>query len=95
MKQIIGMLRNAGAKAVHVRISSPPFLYPCFYGTDVPSSGQLIASNHSTEEVRARIGADSLAFLKQEDFKEMVGDLGLCSACFDNRYPVQDESLEV
>lgn len=95
MKQIIGMLRNAGAKAVHVRISSPPFLYPCFYGTDVPSSRQLIASNHSTEEVRARIGADSLAFLKQEDFKEMVGDLGLCSACFDNRYPVQDESLEV
>ncbi|MBQ2082930.1 MAG: amidophosphoribosyltransferase, partial [Lachnospiraceae bacterium] len=60
MKQIIEMLKAAGAKEVHVRISSPPFLYPCYYGTDVPTSSQLIASGHSTEDIRARIGADSL-----------------------------------
>ncbi|MBR4754500.1 MAG: amidophosphoribosyltransferase [Lachnospiraceae bacterium] len=88
MRQIIEMLRSAGAKEVHVRISSPPFLYPCYYGTDVPSSGQLIASNHNTEEVRENIGADSLEYLAIEDFSSMVGDLPLCRACFDNNYPV-------
>ncbi len=88
MRQIIEMLRSAGAREVHVRISSPPFLYPCYYGTDVPSSGQLIASNHNTEEVRESIGADSLEYLSIEDFSSMVGDLPLCKACFDNNYPV-------
>ena len=88
MRQIIEMLRSAGAREVHVRISSPPFLYPCYYGTDVPSSGQLIASNHNTEEVRENIGADSLEYLAIEDFSSMVGDLPLCRACFDNNYPV-------
>lgn len=88
MRQIIEMLRSAGAKEVHVRISSPPFLYPCYYGTDVPSSGQLIASEHSTEEIRERIGADSLSYLRIEDFHIMVGDLPLCKACFDNDYPI-------
>ncbi len=88
MRQIIEMLRKAGAKEVHVRISSPPFLYPCFYGTDVPSSGQLIASEHSTEEIRESIGADSLQYLRLEDFKIMVGDMSLCKACFNNEYPV-------
>ena len=88
MKQLIEMLREAGAKEVHVRISSPPFLYPCFYGTDVPTSSQLIASEHSSEEVRERVGADSLHYLRIEDFKTMVGDLPLCTACFTNKYPV-------
>ena len=88
MRQIIEMLRDAGAKSVHVRISSPPFLYPCYYGTDVPSTGQLIAAKHSTEEIRASIGADSLAYLRLEDFNIMVGDLLLCKACFNNDYPV-------
>ncbi|MBE6015222.1 MAG: amidophosphoribosyltransferase [Lachnospiraceae bacterium] len=88
IRAIIEMLREAGALEVHVRISSPPFLYPCYYGTDVPSAGQLIASKHSTEEVRKNIGADSLAYLKTEDFASMVGDLPICSACFDNNYPV-------
>ncbi|MBR5347843.1 MAG: amidophosphoribosyltransferase [Lachnospiraceae bacterium] len=87
MRQIIEMLREAGAKEVHVRISSPPFLYPCYYGTDVPSSSQLIASHHSEEEVCRSIGADSLHYLQPEDFKSMVGEMGLCSACFDNCYP--------
>ena len=88
MGQIITMMRSVGAKEVHVRISSPPFLYPCYYGTDVPTAGQLIASEHSTTDICKRIGADSLAYLKQEDFSFMVGDLDLCCACFDNKYPV-------
>ncbi|MBQ9885531.1 MAG: amidophosphoribosyltransferase [Lachnospiraceae bacterium] len=88
MKQIIEMLREAGALEVHVRISSPPFLYPCYYGTDVPNSSQLIASEHSDEYVRQKIGADSLCYLKITDFKSMTGNLPLCSACFDNNYPV-------
>ena len=88
MRQIIEMLREAGAKEVHVRISSPPFLYPCFYGTDVPTSEKLIASKHSTDEICKSIKADSLAYLKLKDFKSMVGDLPICSACFDNKYPV-------
>lgn len=88
MRQIVEMLRQSGAKEVHVRISSPPFLYPCFYGTDVPSTGQLIASEHSTEEICENIGADSLRYLRLEDFKIMVGGMSLCEACFNNKYPV-------
>ncbi len=88
MRQIIGMLREAGALEVHVRISSPPFLFPCYYGTDVPSSRQLIASEHSNEEIRKNIGADSLRYLRTDDFRAMVGELPVCSACFDGKYPV-------
>ncbi len=88
MRRLIEMLRNAGASSVHVRISSPPFLYPCYYGTDVPTSKQLIASDHSPEEVAKTVGADSLAYLRVEDFAAMVGDLPLCTACFTNDYPV-------
>lgn len=84
---IIHMLKEAGALEVHVRISSPPFLYPCYYGTDVPSSSQLVASSHSCEEICSRIGADSLGYLKIEDLSQMTGDLPLCKACFDNDYP--------
>ncbi len=88
MRQLIEMLRDAGAKSVHVRISSPPFLYPCYYGTDVPTAKQLIASHHSSQEVCRSVGADSLEYLSIEDFKSMVGDLPLCTACFTNEYPV-------
>ena len=88
MRQIIEMLREAGAQEVHVRISSPPFLYPCFYGTDVPSSRQLIASEHSAREICREIGADSLAYLAREDFRTMLGDLPVCAACFNQQYPV-------
>jgi amidophosphoribosyltransferase len=91
MRYIIEMLRQAGAKQVHVRISAPPFLYPCYYGTDVPSAGQLIASEHSCEDNTKSIGADSLAYLQIEDFKEMLGDMQLCKACFDNDYPIVKE----
>lgn len=88
MRQIVEMLKKAGADKVHVRISSPPFLYPCFYGTDVPSSGQLIASKHSADEVCRSIGADSLGYLDLKDLSLMTGGLQVCSACFDNNYPV-------
>ena len=88
ISKLITMLKKAGAKEVHVRISSPPFLYPCYYGTDVPSNHLLIASNHTNEEIRAQIGADSLEYLNIDDFKVMVGNLPLCKACFNQQYPV-------
>ena len=86
---LIHLLKHAGAGKVHVRISSPPFLYPCYFGTDVPSNQQLIASSHSVEEIRQLIGADSLGYMKIEDLQSMVGDLPLCKACFDNHYPME------
>lgn len=84
---LIYMLKNAGATEVHVRISSPPFLYPCYYGTDIPSNSQLIASSHSVTAIQQQIGADSLGYLRLEDLSEMTENLPLCKACFDNNYP--------
>lgn len=84
---LIRLLKQAGALEVHVRISSPPFLYPCFYGTDVPSNKQLLAASHSTEEIRHIIGADSLGYLRIQDLPSLVDGLPLCKACFDNLYP--------
>ena len=89
MSALIKMLRKAGAKEVHVRISSPPFLHPCYFGTDVPSNRQLIASDHSVETVRSLIGADSLAYLSMEDLADMTEGLPLCRACFDGHYPME------
>lgn len=86
---LIHNLKQAGAKSVHVRICSPPFLYPCYFGTDVPSNRQLIASSHSTEEIRQLIGADSLGYMKIEDLQTTVGDLPICTACFSNIYPME------
>lgn len=89
ISKLITMLKKAGAKEVHVRISSPPFLYPCYYGTDVPSNHLLIASKHTNEEIREQIGAYSLGYLNLDDFKVMVNDLPLCKACFNQQYPVK------
>ena len=86
---IVKMLKDAGATEVHVRISSPPFLFPCYFGTDVPSHKQLIASSHSTEEIRQQIGADSLGYMPSEELQNMVGDLPSCRACFDSHYPME------
>ncbi|MBP5198408.1 MAG: amidophosphoribosyltransferase [Lachnospiraceae bacterium] len=96
MENLVTMLRNAGAKEVHVRVSSPPFLYPCFYGTDVPTNSELIASSHTTEQIRAQIGADSLGYMEVDDLDSLIegcmGENGeehsLCKACFNNIYPV-------
>ena len=73
---------------MHVRISSPPFLYPCYFGTDVPSNSQLIAANHSEEAIREMIGADSLGYMRLEDLEKMAEGLPLCKACFDGVYPM-------
>ena len=86
---IIRMLKAAGATEVHVRISSPPFLYPCYFGTDVPSNEQLIAHSHTTEEISEMIGADSLGYMEIDKLKDMVGDLGYFDACFTGNYPMK------
>ena len=89
ISNLINTMRNAGAKEVHVRISSPPFLYPCYYGTDVPDNSELIANKLSKDEICKFIGADSLEYMEVEDLHEMVNDLPICMACFDNNYPVK------
>ncbi|CUX27725.1 amidophosphoribosyltransferase [Clostridium sp. C105KSO13] len=85
---IIKMLKREGATEVHVRISSPPFLYPCYFGTDVPSNEQLIAHSHTPKEICEMIGADSLGYMEVEKLKDMVGDLSFCDACFTGKYPM-------
>lgn len=93
MANLIRLLKQAGALEVHVRISSPPFLYPCFYGTDVPSNKQLLAASHTTEEICRIIGADSLGYLKIDDLPSLAGNLPLCKACFDNHYPIDVSNI--
>ena len=85
--QIVSLLRSAGAREVHMRISSPPFLNPCYYGTDIDSREHLIACNHSLSEIRDIIGADSLGYLPLEDLPELIGSRDFCSACFSGNYP--------
>lgn len=93
--RIVKMLREAGAAEVHVRISSPPFLHECYFGTDIPSREQLIAYNHSVEEICDIIGADSLGYLKQERLKEMAGGLSICTGCFDGNYPLEPPKEDI
>lgn len=87
--RIVGMLKEAGATEVHVRISSPPFLYPCYFGTDIPSRKHLIAYNRSVEEIRQIIGADSLGYLGIERLEAIAEDLSICKACFTGKYPTE------
>ncbi len=89
ISNLIRLLKQAGAGKVHVRISSPPFLYPCYFGTDIPSNRQLLAASHSTEEIRQLIGADSLGYMRVEDLPSTVDGLPLCTACFDGHYPME------
>ncbi|MCI8826642.1 MAG: amidophosphoribosyltransferase [Lachnospiraceae bacterium] len=93
--RIVKILREAGAAEVHVRISSPPFLHECYFGTDIPSREQLIAYNRSIEEIREIIGADSLGYLKQERLKEMAGGLSICTGCFDGNYPLEPPKEDI
>lgn len=85
----VNMLRNAGATEVHVRISSPPFMHPCYYGTDVPDEEHLIACSHTIQEICGIIGADSLGYLEPGDLDVMLGgdDFRYCDACFTGNYP--------
>ena len=87
--RIVKMLRDAGATEVHVRISSPPFLWPCYFGTDVPVREQLIAYNRSVEDIRKIIGADSLGYLRIDRLREMIGGLPICNGCFTGEYPME------
>ncbi len=92
---IIRMLKKAGAAEVHVRISSPPFLYPCYFGTDVPSNEQLIAHSHTPQQIREMIGADSLGYMEIGKLKNMVDGLAYCDACFTGRYPMEVPGKDV
>ena len=93
--RIVKMLRDAGATEVHVRISSPPFLWPCYFGTDIPERKQLIAYNRSIEDIRKIIGADSLGYLGVERLEEMVGGLSICKGCFTGTYPMEPPKEDI
>ena len=84
---LVRLLRDAGAAAVHVRISSPPIRHPCYMGVDMGSEDELIAARLSVEEIRDKVGADSLAYLSLDAMLEAAGGGGLCSACFSGLYP--------
>lgn len=86
-RRIISLLREAGARKIHLRVSSPPFRHPCYYGVDIDSEEHLIAGSHTVDEIAAMIGADSLGFLPLESLGEMSGCGSFCSACFDGAYP--------
>lgn len=88
-RQIVAMLREAGATEVHMRIVSPEVRWPCFYGIDTDTQDQLISANMPTEKIREAIGADSLAFLSIPGLKECVQPGGYCDACFSGQYPVE------
>ena len=85
--RIVKLLKDAGAKEIHMRISSPPFLHPCYYGTDIDSEENLIACKYSIEEITKIIGVDSLGYLPVENIKDMIEGESYCSACFDGCYP--------
>ncbi len=86
-RRIVRLLRDAGAREIHMRISSPPFLYPCYYGTDIDSEEHLIACKHSIPEIARLIGADTLGFLPMEDLASLYRGSDFCSACFGGQYP--------
>ena len=89
-KRIIEMLRNAGAKEIHMRIASPPFRHPCHFGVDIDSEDNLIANKMSVNEIRKLIGADSLVYMDVERLMKI--DLGsgvkFCNGCFTGSYPI-------
>lgn len=85
--RIVKLLREAGAKEIHMRISSPPFMHPCYYGTDIDSEEHLIACHHSIEETAEMIRADSLGYLPVSELHSLIGNHGYCSACFNGDYP--------
>ena len=90
-RKIVRIIREAGAQQVHVRISCPPTVAPCFYGVDTPTEKELIGANHSIEEIRQFIGADSLAYLSLDGLRQAVGDFQgeFCTACYTGHYPTK------
>jgi amidophosphoribosyltransferase len=92
-RKIVGIIRAAGAKEIHMRITAPPIISPCYYGIDIPTRGELIASTKSVEEICRFIEADSLGYLSLDAMLRSVGDkTEFCSACFTNRYPTEINS---
>ena len=89
MRRVVGLLRDAGAKEVHVRITAPPFLHPCFYGTDIDSTEHLIACRHTVQETANLIGADSLGYLPIEALEHLTKHSGSCKACLSGDYPTK------
>ena len=87
MTRVVALLREAGAKEVHVRVCAPPFRFPCFYGTDIDSRETLIACHHTIDETAALIGADTLGYLPIEALPELAESNGYCCACFSGAYP--------
>ena len=92
---IVKMLRDAGATEVHVRISSPPFLWPCYFGTDIPEREQLIAYNRTIEDICDTLGADSLGYLKLNRLPELAEGLPICSGCFSGKYPMEPPKEDI
>ena len=93
--RIVGMLKEAGAKEVHVRISSSPFLWPCYFGTDIPEREQLIAYGRTVEEIRQVIGADTLGYLEINRLHELAEGLPICKGCFTGRYPMEPPGEDI
>ncbi len=93
--RIVRMLREAGAREVHVRIGSPPFLWPCYFGTDIPAREQLFAYNRTVEDIRKIIGADTLAYLDISRLEDMVGGLNICKGCFNGKYPIEPPKEDI
>lgn len=93
--QIITMLRDAGAKEIHVRVSAPPFYHPCYFGIDIPSENQLIAHGRTVDEICKIIGADSLGYLPIDALKEMAGGRQICDACFSGNYPIDPPTEDI
>lgn len=88
-KRIVKLLRDAGAKEIHMRISAPPFLHPCYYGTDIDSEENLIACHHSMKEISQMIGVDSLGYLEVEQLNQLINSEDYCAACFHGEYPTK------
>jgi amidophosphoribosyltransferase len=108
MRKIVDMLRQVGAREVHVRVSSPPITHSCFYGIDTPRRDELIASAHAVEEIRGFLGADTLGYLSLEGMVEAAGgdlgesshslefrESGYCTSCFTGQYPVSVPGVEI
>jgi amidophosphoribosyltransferase len=93
-RKIVRMIRSSGARAVHVRISSPPIQWPCYYGIDTPTRKELIGASHSAEEIRRYLGADSLGYLSLDGMLKATGTdpAHFCHACFTGNYRVGIES---
>ena len=93
--RIVRLLREAGATEVHMRVSAPPFLHCCYFGTDIDDENTLIANNHSVEEIGKIIGVDSLGYLSLESTKKLAAEskCGFCTACFDGKYPVEPPAV--